>query len=650
MSRGNQNADVQFDRRMLMMAGAGGLVWATLIARLFQLQMIDSQKYEKLAAENHIKLVLAPPARGQILDRFGRPLASQRQAGRVSIIPERIDDVPATLNRIADLIGLSNVRRERVLEDVATNRMRRATFLPVIVAQELTYEEFARMQVHAVEMDGVEVEMATTRSYPRGRDFAHVLGYVARASVDDVKRLTAGRVGAEAAEFVELFRHPDMRTGRQGMERFAEEWLRGKAGRRRVVSNAHGRPIRELPQDPKLAPVPGNDLYVTIDAELQRVAIDRFQGESGAAVVIDVESGDILAMVSTPAFDPNSFVNGISGSDYAMLRDDPRAPLYPRAHGGVYPPGSTFKMVVATAALEAGVISPKDRIHCSGHYRFGNRTWHCWKRGGHGSMNMHDAIKQSCDVYFYEIARRTGVSKIAEVSEKFGFGKTWVLGMTGGRGGLVPTPEWKEKNRGEPWFEGETLNFGIGQGQLGVTPLQLALMTARIAATGAPIKPRLIGVGPESPEDGILEAPLDAAIMEVQKAGMFGVTSEPGGTAVRSGDLGLGGPRLAGKTGTAQVRRITMEERLRGVRAGAEIARELRDHALFVAYAPADAPKYAISVIVEHGEGGSRAAAPVARDILAFALQTDSRRTPTYARHAGQPAPAKSPDAAGDPV
>ena len=642
--------EADFDRRLLIAMGAGGAVFATLAARLFQLQFLEADHYRKLASENHIRLVLAPPERGQILDRFGRPLASQRQAGRVSVVPERLDDPQATLLQLSKFIDLPEARVKRVLEEIQTNRMRRASFVPVTVVQELSYEEFARLRVRAVEMEGVDVQMASTRSYPRGRDFAHVLGYVARASADDLTRLAEGRSPEEMKTFEELFRHPDIRVGRQGMERFAEDWLRGRPGRRRVVTNAHGRPMQELEQDPANAAVAGKDLYVTIDSELQRVAIERFEGESGAAVVVDVTNGEVIAMVSTPAFDPNAFVNGISGKDYAELRDNPRSPLYPRAHGGVYPPGSTFKMVVATAALEAGVVKTTDTVRCGGSYRFGNRTWHCWKKEGHGTMNMHSAIKHSCDVYFYEIARRTGVRKIAEVSHKFGFGETFVLGMTGGRSGLVPDPDWKMKARGEPWFEGETLNFGIGQGQLGTTPLQLALMTARIAATGAPIKPKLIGLGPPSDEDKTLDAPLDAAIMEIQKAGMFGVSSEPGGTAYRSGDLGLGGPRLAGKTGTAQVRRISAEERAKGIRLGDAIARELRDHALFVAYAPADNPRYAVSVIVEHGEGGSRTAAPVGRDILAAAIRMDSGRTPLYAKRAATGAPSADGPAEGDPV
>lgn len=627
-----------FSRRMILAAGAGGVVWAGLVARLFQLQVVESEKYQAAAEDNHIKLALAPPQRGRILDRFGKPLASHRRAGRVSIVPEQTRDPAGTLAKIAALIDLPDERVEKLIKEIATSRRRNAGFVPVIVANELTYEDFASMNVHAAEIPGVQVEMALTRSYPRGRDLAHVLGYVARASQDDLDRLSVGMVDDEAKRLEKLFRHPDMRTGRQGMERFAEEWLRGKPGFRKQVTNAHGRVIEEIP-DEKFAPVAGKDLYITIDSELQRAAIERFGEESGAAVVLDVETGDVLAMVSTPAFDPNDFVNGISGSAYAELRDNSRSPLYPRAHGGVYPPGSTFKMVVATAALESGVVKPTDRVHCNRYYHFGNRTWHCWKKGGHGTVDMHSAIKGSCDVYFYEIARRTGVDAIAATARKFGFGEAWTLGMTGARGGLVPDPEWKQKALGEKWYEGETLNFGIGQGQLGVTPLQLALMTARIASEGHSLKPKLVGLGPKSEQDGILDAPLDGDIMRRMKAGMYGVTSEGGGTAYRSGDLGLGGPRLAGKTGTAQVRRITQAERDKGIRTGDKIERELRDHALFVAYAPADDPKYAIAVVVEHGEGGSSTAAPLARDILHFALKNDSRRKAAY----GQTASVQTP-------
>lgn len=621
---------VEFSRRTMLAAGAGGVVWTALLARLFQLQVLKGDEYASLAAENRVKLELAPPERGRILDRFGVPLASHRRAGRVTLVRERVGDIDATLNRISDLIDLPDERRARILQKAR----RQPGFVPTIVAAELTYEDFARMQVHAVDLPGVEVTQASTRSYPRGRDFAHVLGYVARASEKDLTRLTDGAGVNQTEHLRRLFKHPDMRTGREGIERVSEEWLRGTAGRRRVVTNAAGRVIDEL-DSKDLAPTPGKDLSITIDADLQRAAIDRFGDESGAAAVIDIETGDILALVSTPAYDPNDFVNGISSADYRALQENDRSPLYHKAYDGLYPPGSTIKMVTATAGLEHGVINPDERVYCNRTYRFGNRTWHCWKKGGHGSVNMHQAIKGSCDVYFYEVARRVGIENLAKTFKKFGFGERAAVGLWGGQSGVVPNNEWKLKARGEQWYEGETLNIGIGQGQLNASPLQLALMSARIAAEGRIVEPKLIGVGPEPTGKSRAQTELDGDIMRRMKAGMFGVTSEPGGTARSSGDLGLGGPRLAGKTGTAQVRRITAAERASGILKGDKIDRKLRDHALFVAYAPHDDPKYAIGVVVEHGEGGSRAAAPVARDILSYALRTDSRRAPKYQRTAG---------------
>ncbi|MEM9054231.1 MAG: penicillin-binding protein 2 [Pseudomonadota bacterium] len=630
--------DSLFTRRAMIAAGIGGTLFSGLIARLFQLQIMEHEKFDVLADENGVKLELAPPKRGRILDRFGRPLAAHRQAGRVSIIQEQAGNVAETLSEVAKLIDLSPARQARILETVR----REARFRPVTVADELTYEDFAKMSLRAPDLPGIVVEMGSTRSYPRGRDFAHVLGYVARASQADLERLSEGSATDEQAAIRRLFKHPDMRTGRSGVERYAEEWLRGQAGFRKLETNAAGRIIREF-DAPELAPKPGRDLHLTVDAELQRKAIERFGDESGAAVVMDIESGDILAFVSTPAFDPNDFVNGISQADYDLLRFNNRSPLYHKAYDGTYPPGSTFKMVVATAALEAGVIDPREQVYCPGHYRFGRNTWHCWKRGGHGSVNMHWAIKSSCDVYFYEVARRMGIEHLAEISKQFGFGQRWELGLTGGRSGVVPNDEWKRAARGEPWFEGETLNIGIGQGQVSTSPLQLAVMTARIAAEGRIVTPRIIGNGPRPEADIPLDAPLNPDFMRRMKAGMYGVTSEGGGTALRSGDLGLGGPRLAGKTGTAQVRRISAAERASGnIRGGDDIARELRDHALFVAYAPHDDPKYAISVIVEHGEGGSRTAAPIARDIMAEAMKRDSRAVPTYSQTASLGASTKT--------
>lgn len=616
--------EFQFTRRALVAGGTATALWLGLIGRFYQLQILNGDEYRRFAEENRIRLDLAPPQRGQILDRFGRPLASHRSAGRISIIREQAGDVESVLQSIAKLIDLPEERQQRILRDA----MRQASFLPTLVARELTYEDFARMKLHAAQLPGVEVEMGLTRSYPRGRDFAHVLGYVAKASQRDLTRLTDGMTAAEATQASRLYRHPDMRTGRSGIEYVCDSWLTGRPGQKRVVTNAAGRIIEQLDSS-DLAPQAGQDVVITIDAELQRAAIERFGEESGAAVVMDVETGAILALVSTPAFDPNDFVNGISQADYDILRNNERSPLYHKAFDGMYPPGSTFKMVVATAALEAGVIDPRERVYCSGRYRFGNRTWACWKPGGHGSMDMRNAIKNSCDTYFYEVSQRMGIDKLAETARKFGFGNSWNIGLTGGAHGVVPDDAWKRETRGEPWYEGETLNVGIGQGYLSVTPLQLALMCARIARGGGVITPNLIHSGPQLDPGHDTQEPLEPEFIQRMQDGMFAVTGEWGGTARRSGDLGLGGVFMAGKTGTAQVRHITQAERNRGVISNDNLERHLRDHALFVGYAPHDAPKYAVSVVVEHGGGGSAVAAPVARDILAEAIRRDSRREPT---------------------
>jgi len=625
-----------FTRRALGTAALGGGIWALLLARLGYLQLAQHEKYAGIAAENQVRLDLQPPRRGEILDRFGRPLASHRRAGRVTLVREQVGDLAGTLARIAALIDLPPEREEAIIRDA----LRQPSFLPTLVARELSYEDFSRLTAHSAELDGVQVEMALTRSYPRGRDFAHVIGYVARANDRDVERLLAEGLSTEEtsgdekaqnakrSRLIQMFKHPDMRVGRSGVEFFADDWLRGEHGFRRVEANAAGRIIRELPSE-DVAAKPGRNVTLSLDAELQRAAIDRFGEESGAAVLIDARSGDILALVSTPAFDPNDFVNGISSADYNLLRENDRSPLYHKAYDGTYPPGSTFKMVVGTAALEAGVIDPREELYCPGHYRFGNRTWHCWKRGGHGSVNMHRGLKVSCDVYFYEIAKRLGVEKIAEVSRRFGFGHVWELGMTGGRSGVVPDPAWKERALGESWFEGETLNYGIGQGYLHTSPLQLAMMTAKIAMDGRLVIPRLLVDGPEVVSNPPKDGAFDAEHIARMKAGMYGVTSEVGGTALRSGDVGFEGIRMAGKTGTAQVRRISTAERASGVRANEDLERHLRDHALFVGYAPHDNPRYAVAVVVEHGGGGSATAAPIARDIMREAFIRDSGREPS---------------------
>ena len=616
--------DRTFSRRALMAGVGGGAVWAGLTARLMQLQIFEGDKYALEADENRIRLDPAPAQRGRIFDRFGQTLAGIKRNFYVAVVPEATNNLTDVLDRLSKLIPISDARKARILREASSQ----ARFVPIVVADDLSWEEFAKVNVQAPELAGVVADVGELRSYPMDAAFAHAVGYVGRANDAEIAGIAATREG-DPKTLRRLYKHPDMRLGKSGVELFAEEWLTGQSGYQRVVVNADGRIIERLPS-PENAPVAGNDLVLSFDAEIQKAAIRRFGDESGAAVVMDIESGEILALVSTPAFNPNDFVSGISTAKYNTLLADERAPLYHKAYDGIYPPGSTFKMIVAAAALEAGVMRPNERVQCNGKIWFGGREFHCWKREGHGSVNLHRGIQQSCDVYFYEMARRAGAERISAMAQRFGLGQRYPLGMTGGAAAVVPNDAWKRANRGEPWYDGDTLNFGIGQGFLTSTPLQLAIMTARIARGEAAASPTLIlhGPKPENAVDDLFE-PISQATAEALRAGMFAVTSEPGGTALRSGDLG-DGVRLAGKTGTAQVRRITREERLAGVRKNEDIARKLRDHALFVAYAPADAPRYVCSVIVDHGGSGSKAAAPIARDILAQTLQIDPANKPRF--------------------
>ncbi len=626
--KGNDN-EVDQIRRLIIAGGAGGLIFGGLTARLAQLQLFSDDKFIDLANENQISREPAPSRRGLIFDRFGEPLATHRISWNVFAARENIDDIPKLLDQIGNIVELSDSRKERIIKDF----QREQSFIPVSILNDLTYEQFTQLSVERPHLPGVSVEAVEARSYPRGRDFAHILGYVARPNRREIDRALEGldpiADKSQIQRLERVYRHPNMRVGRLGIERQADNWLRGTPGVRRFIKNAQGRVIEALPDD-ESAPKPGSDIHLTIDAGLQKAAIEQFGDQSGAAVVIDLQTGDLLVLASTPTYDPNDFVNGISSADYAKLREDERAPLYHKAYDGVYPPGSTFKMVVGAAALQAGVTTPKERVYCPGHYQFGNRRFHCWKHGGHGSVNMHDALKGSCDVYFYEIAKRLGQERIAAEARAFGLGTRYELGMTGGAAGVVPDEQWKKDRLKQPWYDGETLNYGIGQGYLTTSPLQLAVMTARIAlGNGQQIMPRLIGNGPIfGSNEAVGEMP-SPEILKVIQDGMFAVTSEPGGTALRAGDIGFEGIRMSGKTGTAQVRVISAKERITGVIKNEDLPRKLRDHGLFVGFAPHDNPRFAVAVVVEHG-GGSSAAYPIAREVMKETFVRKSGRAPGY--------------------
>lgn len=611
-----------FSRRALMLAGGQAALMSALAGRLYYLQVLHADQYAMMADENRINIRLLPPLRGRIIDRFGREVAGNRQNYRVVLIPEQTQSIDATLDALAEFIPEDLIDRERVMKEVKRKR----SFVPIPVVDNLTWEQFARINVNSPSLPGIQMDVGSTRHYPYDKMFAHIVGYVGAVSEKDLQNL----------EYDPLLELPEFRIGKSGIEKYYDQALRGSAGLSRVEVNAYGRVIRELTRQEGVA---GNDAVLTIDVELQDFAVRRMGKESAAAVVMDIHTGDILAMVSVPSFDPNAFAGGISSAEWKELIENPMRPLGNKAISGQYPPGSTFKMVVALAALEEGVTTPGQRVFCSGHTELGKHRFHCWRRGGHGWMDMEEAIAQSCDVYFYEIARKVGVDKIAEMAQRFGLGEMLDIDILGERKGLVPTRAWKQAVQGTSWQVGETYNTGIGQGYVLSTPLQLAVMTARLANGGKKVKPRLVrsvagegADGATKPPENPTEMPdlgVSPRSLRVVLEGMNKVMNGPRGTA-RAARIEVEGWEMAGKTGTAQVRRITRKERVEGVRKSDEKPWEERDHALFVGYAPYDDPRYAVSVIVEHGGSGSTVAAPIARDLLQEALRLDPLRRPSY--------------------
>lgn len=601
-----RDADRQrtFTRRALLVAAGEGLLIAALGARLYQLQVVDSERYRVLADENRIDLRLFAPPRGRILDRFGRPLAANRQDYRVLLVAEQANDVSTTLSALGTLVLVPEEERDRVLREISRSRK----FVPVTVRDNLSWDDVARIEVNNLDLPGVSVDEGFTRVYPYGEMLAHVLGYVAAVSdtdtVDDP-----------------LLHLPDFRIGKAGVEKVQERALRGVGGSAQVEVNAVGRPIRELSRKPG---GPGEDVRLAIDLDLQQIAYDSLGEESGAVVVVDVLTGDVLALVSSPGYDPNAFSRGITLTEWRELTRNPKAPLINKAIAGQYAPGSTFKPVVALAALDRGVMTPSTAVTCRGKISLGANVFHCWKRGGHGTVALRQALSQSCDVYFYEAARRVGIDRISAMGHKLGLGSPLGIDLPHERSGLMPTQEWKQKTFKRPWSTGESLVCGIGQGYVLATPLQLAVMTARIAS-GLEVSPRIALPSDDASLDdaGTAASALDisAQHLKLVREGMIEVVAR--GTAARSA-IREAGFEMAGKTGTSQVRTITKAERARGVIKNENLPWEKRDHALFIGYAPVASPRYAVAVIVEHGGGGSKAAAPIARDVL-FAAQRLAR-------------------------
>ncbi|NQV84906.1 MAG: penicillin-binding protein 2 [Rhodospirillales bacterium] len=607
-----------FSRRVAILVGGKALLLSGLAARMYYLQVVEAERYRMLAEENRINLRLLAPPRGHIIDRFGVAMADNQQNYRVLLNAEDATDVEATLDALSQIIPISSGEKNRILRDVKRNRR----FVPATVRENLDWSQVAKIEVNAPELPGINIDVGQSRHYPFGPETAHVLGYVAAVSPKEVT----------GDPLLEL---PGFRIGKAGVEKVHDLQLRGSGGSSQVEVNAFGHVIRELSRQEGL---PGEEVALTIDLELQKMVNRRFESHSGAAVVMDIHNGDILALVSTPGFDPNAFNRGLSHKEWQALTSDPKTPLINKAINGQFAPGSTFKMVVLLAALEKGVIGPENKILCTGEMELGNATFHCWKKDGHGWMDSFNAMMQSCDVYFYEVALRTGIDRIATMARRLGLGAPLGIDLPGEKSGLVPTREWKKKTLRAPWHKGETVLSGIGQGYLLATPLQLAVMTARLANGGVTVSPRLTHPAPVAPEDVFDSAPgpqtqpvdgenlgLLPAHLELVRSAMEAVTANPKGTAFRA-RIKEPGREMAGKSGTVQVRRISKTEREQGVHKNKDLPWRERDHAMFVAYAPVHAPRYSISVVVEHGGGGSSVAAPIARDILAEAQRRDSAR------------------------
>ncbi|MXU64649.1 penicillin-binding protein 2 [Oceanomicrobium pacificus] len=605
-------------RRGLVLLGAQLGMVGLLGWRMRQLQVEEAEKYRLLAEENRISIRLIPPERGLITDRNGILIADNRQNLRVVMVREQARDPELVLDRLAQLIPMDADDREKALKEM----YRRSAFVPVTVAEQLEWEHFSRVAANAPALPGVTPEVGLSRHYPMGGDYAHVAGYVGPVSDWDLQQLD---------DPDPLLQIPKFQIGKTGLEKDQEAALRGQAGTKKIEVNSAGRVMRELERN---AGTPGANTALTVDHDLQHYAMKRLKGESAATVVMDVRNGDILCMAAAPSFDPNDFVLGISSKNWKALLEDEYRPLANKPVSGGYPPGSTFKMVVAMAALEAGVVGIGDTVYCPGHYQLGNRRFHCWRRGGHGHVALKDSLKKSCDVYYYDIARRVGIDKIAEMANRLGLGVKHDLPLPAVSRGLVPTQGWKRANRDEGWLIGDTLNSGIGQGFVLASPLQLAVMAARIGS-GTDVAPRIIrsvdGQSVPAPEP----KPLDLApgVLSAVRNGMFAVSNEQGGTAYGS-RIAEKAMMMSGKTGTSQVRNITADERRRGVTRNEDLPWNRRDHALFVAYAPSDNPRYAISVVVEHGGGGSKAAAPIARDVMLRTLY--GGEVPLEAYPAGQ--------------
>lgn len=580
-----------FTRRALILLGLKASIFLVLISRLYYLQVIKAPKYKMLSDSNRIKFSIIPPLRGKIYDTHKKELATNQNYYRILLDTRQKVDLRSLLTKISTFLGHTYEEREYFIKKVKGLANKKGV---IMIYDHLTWEQVARLSAHAPDLPGILIDVAQIRYYPQSEDMSHIIGYVSNVSKEEQENNTDS-----------LYKHPDFKIGKRGIEKYFEYELRGDKGVKQLEVNAYGLPVRELSREDSQS---GKDVLLTIDAELQNYVMNRLDNRGSAAVVMDIENGHILALCSNPGFDPNKFTQGITNKEWNALLNDDRHPLVNRTIAEKYPPGSTFKIIVALAIQEYG-ISPNATVRCPGHYVLGNRRFHCWKKEGHGVVDLKSAIKGSCNVYFYSMAQKIGIDNIHKMAQRFGLGEKLGIPLPGEIAGIMPSRDWKRRYMRESWQQGDTLNTTIGQGYMSSTPLQIAVMMARLANRKYRVTPKLIIPDTLEPKPDLLGVRTDY-IDNVLDA-MNAVVNESGGTAfgskIREKKFAMGG-----KTGTSQV----VAKKVNEDKEDEEIKRKNRNHALFVGYAPVSKPKYAVSVVVEHGGSGSRAAAPVARDIL----------------------------------
>ena len=633
----------QISKRMFLVGSLQIGFGLILIGRLYQLQILHSDSYLKLSDKNQFdhRLVVAP--RGRLLDTKNRLLAGNSEVFELVVIPARTKNLEMLLIEIDNIVGLS----KEEIKDILVIAKNQPDFIEISIKSDLTQRELSHLAIRSAVLEGVLFQKNFNRIYPQGKLLSHVTGYV------------SGITAREVEKDRKLQRLVGLKTGKSGLEKTLDDSLRGIAGKERIEVNSRGKPVRFISDS---VPKQGRDHKLTIDMDIQSYAVNRLKlgnseqvemaqssvqeainnndelkahinigetmilkdansryvpPEAGAVVLMDIHTGGVIAMVSSPAYDPNLFAGRISNRAWNNLNEHPRVPLLNRVIAGLYSPGSTFKMVVYAAALEAGVISSDSSYNCKGFFEFGDRDFYCWQEKGHGVVNGRQAIAQSCDVYFYQIALKTGIERIHNMAKRMGLGEITNVGIPDEKVGIMPNREWKKNTRGTVWTPGETVIAGIGQGFVLTTPIQLSVMTARLANGKKAVKAKLLSEATKNSDD-FLPLNINSSVLREIQRSMRSVISSGRGTARK---YELNGYGLAGKTGTVQVKRITKAEREEGIIDNIDRRWKDRDHALFVGYAPYDKPKYAISVIVEHGGSGSSMAAPIARDILQFALE-----------------------------